>query len=438
MDGRVRLKRAGTSVRQREAALPASSAQPLALALLSTAMAHLRLQDAAAGDDATASNERLLRLFDDVAPFVLPLLPLDTRARAACARKAWRAAAAEPMLWAELDFERCAVRVTEAKLLATLCSRAGPALRSLRLSTATLRSTAGAALLAALRDGGCIGVQRISVCGGIISVLPAVALQLAAACPALEHMECQVVSHGFAEAARVAAALPGPLALSVADVSVAGVRQDDGFLRRLLQSSVVYLDLSKWGLPAAELAMLFGALHENKTLTELILNTSNAGSAAAALSEALRVNDTLTHLNLGRCGIDAAGVVALAALRVNSTLKSLGLEVNRVGLSGAVALGRALHDNSTLTSLNLRGNGIGNEGAAALGQALRVNNTLTQLNLSENEIDDDGAASLGEALHVNKSLAMLELDRTGISTDGFAALRAACISPALKFIETYG
>ena len=402
-------------------------------------MAHLQLQDAAAGDDATASNDRLSRLFDDVAPFVLPLLPLDARARAACARKAWRTAAADPSLWVELDLERCATHVTDATV-AALCARAGPALRSLRLGTVALRSTADAALLAALRDGGCIGVQRISVCGGIISVLPAVGLQLAAACPALEHMECQVVSHGFAEAARVAAALPGPLALSVADVSVAGVRQEDGFLRRLLQSSVADLDLSTWGLPSAELAMLFGALHENKTLTALLLNTSNAGSAAAALSEALRVNGTLVHLDLGDSGIDAAGAAALAeALRVNSTLQSLDLGFNPAGLSvGVAALSRALHNNSTLTWLNLRGNGIGNEGAAALGQALRVNNTLTELNLSENAIDDDGVASLGGALHVNRSLAMLELDQTGISADGFAALRAARISPALKIVETYG
>ena len=54
--------------------------------------------------------------------FVLPLLPLDARARAACVCRAWRAAAAAPALWEELDFARCAARVDDATL-AALCAR---------------------------------------------------------------------------------------------------------------------------------------------------------------------------------------------------------------------------------------------------------------------------------------------------------------------------
>jgi hypothetical protein len=59
---------------------------------------------------------------------LLPLLPLDCRARAACVCRAWRAAAAHPDLWDELRFERCAAHVTDAAL-ASLCARAGAALR---------------------------------------------------------------------------------------------------------------------------------------------------------------------------------------------------------------------------------------------------------------------------------------------------------------------
>ena len=47
---------------------------------------------------------------------LLPLLPLDTRARAACVCRAWRAAAAPPVLWAELSFEHCAVCIHNAAL----------------------------------------------------------------------------------------------------------------------------------------------------------------------------------------------------------------------------------------------------------------------------------------------------------------------------------
>ena len=43
---------------------------------------------------------------------LLPLPLLDTRARAACVCRAWRAAASHPALWEALSFERCVARIT--------------------------------------------------------------------------------------------------------------------------------------------------------------------------------------------------------------------------------------------------------------------------------------------------------------------------------------
>ena len=57
---------------------------------------------------------------------MLPLLPLDARARAACVCRAWRAATAHSGLWEALSFERCAARVSNATL-ASLCARGGRA-----------------------------------------------------------------------------------------------------------------------------------------------------------------------------------------------------------------------------------------------------------------------------------------------------------------------
>ena len=58
---------------------------------------------------------------------LLPLLPLDCRARAACVCRAWRAATAHPALWEELNFEHCAVRVYNATLASTCRRRAAHA-----------------------------------------------------------------------------------------------------------------------------------------------------------------------------------------------------------------------------------------------------------------------------------------------------------------------
>ena len=235
--------------------------------------------------------------------FVLPSLPPDARARAACVCRAWRTAAAAPALWEELQFEDCAVRINDAALEA-LCARAGAALRTLSMSLeggACARVT-GDGMLAALRGGGCTGLRRLSTEAFWLWLTTEQVQQLAAACPTLTHTAC-AVRCSLLDAAAAAAALPGPL----------------------------------------------------------LLNCSNCNSSEGLmqLAECLRVNATLTSLNLRLNYIGHDGARQLAeSLRVNATLTSHDLSNNRIGDAGARQLAESLRVNATLTNLDLGGNGI--------------------------------------------------------------------------------
>ena len=92
---------------------------------------------------------------------ILPLLPLDARARAACVNPAWRVAAVHPALWEELSFEGCTARVDDATL-AALCARAAAALRTLDLEGDACARVTGKGMLTALQGGGCTGLRRLS------------------------------------------------------------------------------------------------------------------------------------------------------------------------------------------------------------------------------------------------------------------------------------
>ena len=207
---------------------------------------------AAAGGGAEALSERFSCLFDGVAQLVLPLLSLEERARAACARKAWRVAAATPALLTELNFARCAAQVTD-DALKTLCAHAGAELRTLRFDTCM--KVTGEGVIAALHDGGCAGVRCIDAPNAIFSRLwlsPALVVKLVAACPKLEHTACVVRSESLTAGVQAATMLPGPLNLYYSsrwDVStVNDPLLYDGLLPRSVTSLNLYTDLriSRW------------------------------------------------------------------------------------------------------------------------------------------------------------------------------------------------
>ena len=351
-------------------------------------------------------SDHLSLLFDDVARLVLHWLPLDARANVACTRKVWHAAAADPAMWAELDFEDCAVRVTDA-VLAALCARSGLGLRSLRLSLPARAHVTGDGVVAALIDGGCAGVRSIftkagPLCNaGPLSAKPELLLQLAAVCRQLEHTEFAVSGVSRPEAAQVAAALPGPLALSVSGYR--GSAEPPGVFSGLLVRSVNSLTMSGlcWLVPSEENALREG-LRDNSTLTALEINNVSA----AVLGEALYTNRTLKSLKLRCHNMGAADVAVLTKmLRENNTLTSLNLNGSEMGDEFVGALALALHGQRTLMSLSLEHNRIGDDGAVALAVMLRENNTLTSLDLTMNRfLGAAGLAALREALRANRSI----------------------------------
>ena len=173
---------------------------------------------------------------------VLPLLPPDDRARAACVCRAWRAAAAEPELLRELDFQGATSCVNDATL-AALCARSGAALRTLRLYEQQCQQLTADGILAALCDGGCAGLRFFGLQQNC-DLEGQEAIQLAAICPLLELSDCSVDADGdVSAAAQAAGALPGPLALEVWSYTVDPITTNAGDLRRMLQRSVTSLHL---------------------------------------------------------------------------------------------------------------------------------------------------------------------------------------------------
>jgi len=385
------------------------------------------------GADAEAASERASRLFDDVAQLVLPLLPPDARACVMCVRKAWFAAATgEPSLWAELSFERCAARVTDAAL-ASLCKRAGPALTALRLDSLACSRVSATGMVAALRDGGCAGVRTLyapTSCG----LTPTLVAVLVEACPGLRRTKCVVRYVHQAETAVALAQLPGPVTL---EVGAGDLRMADPLPR-----SVRTLHRAPGRLRSVELVSLCEMLRTDSRLTALKLNNASMRfNDAAAISEALLSNYTLTSLDLADNDIGSLGAAELAAaLEHHPEIMSLDLRNNSIGATGAAALCELLQETSALTELDLRSNRIEETAAALFAQALELNDSLTRLDLGGNSIRNEGAISLAEVLLVNSSsLTSLNLARNDIGPAGAAALGLAlCSNTALSSLMLNG
>ena len=380
----------------------------------------------AASSDIALSHEALLLL--------LPLLPLDCRARAACVCRAWRAATAHPALWEALSFECCTARVTNAAL-SSLCACAGAALLTLRLDANVCADVTPDGMLAALRGGVCTGVQRLhapyisvdktmNFFGRVLTA--GMAQELVAMCPMLQYSEFSVRIK-LSDAVAVLGLLPGPLTLRCArnnDI------YDESDLSRLaaflhVNAALKSLTLHKYCIGVSGVTQLATCLNVNAVLKSLSLTESGIGSAEAAqLAGFLRENATLTSLNLLNNNIGDEGTVQLAeCLRVNTTLSGLCLRLNGIGVAGATQLADCLRVNVTLTRLQLGGNvAIGYVGATQLAGCLHANATLKYLDLSSCRIGDVGAYRLVECLRVNSTLTGLDLWYNGISKFGTAEL----------------
>lgn len=298
-----------------------------------------------------------------------------------------------------------------------------------------------AGLLAALRGGGCVGLQRIwapreviwaplerrdrkGLLTGRWELTPDEVKDLAAVCPQLQRVECAVGCPDRQAVAKASGlALPGPLTL-ILHGGQNPLSKDD-VCHLLKQHNVAALELERVTLEEGGF-WLGKALRENTTLTSLKLRGDCINTAgASALGEALRSNATLLSVDVS--GMDDFDMVPLAeALRVNTALTSFRLSVSDKGIACAAALAEALHLNTTLRSLEFRCSGdSGGYGfvldMVPLAEALRLNTTLTSVKLSAN-VGVAGAAALGEALRKGANLTSLNLRSSGVGCEGAVAL----------------
>ena len=343
-------------------------------------------------------------------PHVLRLLPVDSRARAACVAREWRDAAKSPAVWAELDFACCepGVSVWEPTLLA-LCARAGAALRSLRVRYTDHERVLPGSVLRALRAGGCSGLQSLTLAHPAC-VTVAQAQELARICPALRHADCPMRFRLNEAVAPFAVPLPGPLR-----VDLMSSRDEEAFDERTFP-----------------VAAFCEALRANTTVSNLTFFASAMSEAGArALSVALLGNTTLTELCFHSIRVDDAGAAALIdAVCANPRIRSLNLRSTYLGSDGQSALARALRLSTTaLTSLNADPSGVSeNKGAVAVLDALRVNATLTDLRLGQ--IGEQAVASLCAVLRGRTALTKLRVETR------FSAAGAADFGDALRQNET--
>ena len=221
----------------------------------------------------------------EVLVVLLEHLPLDLRARVACVCRAWRAAASNPELWMELRFAHCTARVDNAALSA-LSARAGASLRELHLDATACEHVTAAGLVVALRSAGCTGLQRL--CAPVPVLTPALAQQLAAACPALQHAAC-TVSCELSQAAAVVPVLPGQVLHCREDRSGnSGAQVDLKPLATLLSSSpaLASLSLTNSRFGDGGVDRLAAILRNCTSLTSLRLGyLGNAGSERGELTE---------------------------------------------------------------------------------------------------------------------------------------------------------
>lgn len=198
----------------------------------------------------------------------------------------------------------------------------------------------------------------------------------------------------------------------------------EGVLSQLQAGS--RLDLSGHSLSADTCSVLSKTLHNNHTVTELLLcDCMLSEEGAVALLTGLIGNSSLKVLDLKGNNLRAAGAEVLGRLlQQNKSLSRLVLEWNALGLwEEAFSLfceGLAL--NPSLKQLDLRNNQINHQGASELAQALRRNGSLEVLDLRWNNIGLLGGRALLESLQKNTCLVQLEITGNNIPSDTVKAL----------------
>ena len=168
----------------------------------------------------------------------------------------------------------------------------------------------------------------------------------------------------------------------------------------------------------------------NSSLTKLQLCENKVGiSGAHAIGSALAHNRALLVLQLANNPLGDEGVCTIAAsLSANMSLMALQLDATGLSDRGCMGLASTLSMHPRLATLQLSQNKITDTGAIRLGTALASARALTALDLSRNGIESAGAEALGEGVRQSATLVVLKLNGNGIGRSGVLHLAEAIAS----------
>eukprot|EP00899_Mesostigma_viride_P008263 jgi/Mesvir1/17438/Mv08716-RA.1 len=196
-------------------------------------------------------------------------------------------------------------------------------------------------------------------------------------------------------------------------------------------------------------------------------NTLDDGAAASMLHHLSPVH-SLQSLLLSRCSLGLASAEALAQLIASPGchLKQLDISTNDFSGPGIECIARALGANASIRDLSMGANKLGDTGAAALGDSLSKRQLLLdcldvsgnemtldgvrcviqgghtlELSLFNNKVEDAGAPALADALMGNSCLQAINIGACCLTGPGVAAV-LACLEeaehPSLQRLEVGG
>jgi hypothetical protein len=375
-----------------------------------------------------------------LAQHIFLLLPVDSRARAACVARGWRDALADAALWTRLDLSSCdsgVARSLDAALVLQGAARRAAGRPICHLDVAGLPHLIPQNVLLEMVAGNAATLRELRV-----GALPAARgafissqnlLALARAAPAPQALHTGVKCSG-AEAPSLLRAEPpfAPLRLSALKVVfVAGVGGNvhgglehvapfaaalaDAALQPTLSDvSICFADTAQ---PAVLDALVDAALAARRLRS---LELSNCSPPAGASLARLLAGGALTSLTLASIAgsaplFDTAGAALVArAMRATTALTSLQLCRANVcrDMRAAGVLLSALVGHRSLRSLTLTGDHPAVP--AVLGTALAAlvaadAPALQELDVSSNALGDEGLAPLVDALPCNCHCARLDV-----------------------------
>jgi hypothetical protein len=367
---------------------------------------------------------------------VFALLPVDSRARAACVARGWRAVLAAPGLWTRLDLSEgsgVALRLNASALLRGAAARAQGQLQHLDVS-GPRSSSSYVVLEVVAANAGSLRELRVGVLSheGFGGLNPA---ELVGAAPLLHVLEADRLTCTWEAAPRVLRGEPpwAPLRLRSLDVFFDG----EEFVERVAAFTAALADVALQ--PALSSVSIHDAdISRPEVLDALVdaalarrlnrLAFSGCTPPAPAPLARLLAGGSLSQLVVTsrfRAAplFDAAGAALVAgALRATTVLTSLRLLDACLcrDMAASVALLGALVGHPSLRSLVLHGEQVADDDGVPLGAVLAAlvaadAPALQHLNISFIALEDAGLAPIVDALPRNSNLRKLNLIQTDMS-----------------------